>query len=178
MRKLFLALAFALLPCAAYAQIANVTQQGCVYFSAPATAVNNQYVQVLCDPQGRVVTTVSPTSGAASGFTPSVAGAAVSGLVIKAAAGNLYNVYVTSTAAGWLMVFNSATVPADGATTSGIASGNLQDCFAVPANVTLAVNYGPAPPEVFSVGISAAFSSTGCAIKTASSTAFIHGGAL
>ena len=178
MRKLLFALAIALLPCAAFAQIANVTQQGCVYFAAPNTATNAQYVQVLCDPQGRVITSTQASSSASAGNVPVVAPATTSQAVFKASPGNLYSTYATATTAGWLMIFNSTTVPGNGAVTAGVASGNLQDCIYVSANSSVAINYAPMPPEVFSVGISAVFSSTGCATLTLSTNAFIHGSAL
>lgn len=115
------------------------------------------------------------SSSASAGITPVVTGSAASGLVLKATPGNLYSVYAECSAACWLMIFNSTTVPADGATTAGVASGNLQDCLAIPTGSNGSINYTPGPPEVFTVGISAAISSTTCATKTAATTGFIHG---
>ena len=109
------------------------------------------------------------------GVTPVVVGSAANGAVLKAAPGNLYSVYAVCTAACWLMVFNSTTIPADGATTAGTASGNMVSCVPIGAGQTGSVNYGSGPPEAFSVGITAAISSTACATLTKSATAFIHG---
>jgi hypothetical protein len=115
------------------------------------------------------------SSLAADGVTPVVAGSASSGIVVKSSAGNLYSVSATCTAACWLMVFNSVTVPADGATTAGVASGNLQECLPIGAGGTGGVDYRSGPAEAFSVGIAAAISSTPCATKTASAVALING---
>ncbi|MGC1615824.1 MAG: hypothetical protein WA736_14155, partial [Candidatus Acidiferrum sp.] len=90
--------------------------------------------------------------------------------VLKATPGCLLGVYATidSTTVGWLMLFNSATVPADGAVTP-------QDCIYIAAAPgSIGLNWAPLPPEWFSTGISAAFSSTGCFTKTISAHAFFH----
>jgi hypothetical protein len=112
---------------------------------------------------------VAPTAGSAAGITPIVSAAAESSHVLKASAGNLYSVYVTTGAtAGYLMVFNATSAPADGAVTP-------IECAAVPASSTTSVSYLPGPMGVFSTGITAVFSTTGCFTKTASATAFFHG---
>lgn len=119
-----------------------------------------------------------PSSSASVGIAPIVAGPTSSGSILKASPGNLYSVYFTAGSTPlWGMVFNSTAVPSNGSTTSGIASGNLQDCIVIPANTTQSISYNPGPPEVFSVGITAAVSSTSCATLTLSATAFIHGDA-
>lgn len=114
------------------------------------------------------------TSAAAGGLAPVVGGTTTAGVVVKASAGNLYDGYAVCTAACWLMIFNSTTVPADGATTSGIATGNLQDCIPVSAGLSGSLSAQGLPPEIYTVGISAVVSSTACAIKTASATGIIH----
>jgi hypothetical protein len=112
---------------------------------------------------------MAPTTSAAAGITPVVSAAAESSHVLKASAGNLYSVYVTTGAtAGYLMVFNATSAPADGAVTP-------IECAAVPASSTTSVSYLPGPMGVFSTGITAVFSTTGCFTKTASATAFFHG---
>ena len=118
-------------------------------------------------------TSVASPAGTA-GLTPIVGGSALSGLVLKAAPGNMYSIYAVCTAACWLMVFNSVTIPGNGATTAGTASGNLTSCIPIGAGGIGSVSYAPGPPEAFSVGISAAISSTSCATLTLSATAFIH----
>jgi|ERR1700735_1285908 len=105
-----------------------------------------------------------------AGATPVVSASLESGHVLKAGPGCILSGYVTidSTSVGWLMLFNSKTVPADGAVTP-------QDCVYITTNPgSIGLNWAPLPPEWFSTGISAAFSSTGCFTKTASAHAYFH----
>ncbi len=119
---------------------------------------------------------VVPSSGAAASVAPLIAGSASSSIVVCSAACNLYDAYVTAGATpGWLLVFNAVAAPSNGATTAGVASGNLQDCIAVPANTTQSLFTGGAPPERFTTGATLTFSSTACATLTLSATAFLHG---
>lgn len=106
---------------------------------------------------------------------PVVCGAAVSSCVLKNSSGTLYSVYATCTAACWLMVFNAAAAPSNGGTTSGIASGNMQECVFVPAGGSNGINYLPGPPSNFANGITATISSTSCGTLTLATTGFIHG---
>jgi len=100
--------------------------------------------------------------------TPVFSSAAEGSHILKANPGCLLAVYATPGAtAGYLMIFNQKTVPADGAVTP-------VDCIQVPANTTIAASWAPQPPEWFSSGIVAVFSTTGCFTKTISATAFIH----
>ena len=125
--------------------------------------------------QGTIPWTVAlfPSSSSAIGITPVVCGSVSSGCVLKGSPGNLYGIYANSGTSGYLMLFNSTSVPSNGSTTAGVASGNMVEC--IGPSTTLASSYTGLPPEVFSVGISAAFSTTGCTTLTLSSTAFIHG---
>ena len=115
---------------------------------------------------------IAPTAGAAAGITPVISAAAEANHILKAGAGNLYAAYATSTVAGYLLIFNATTAPADGAVTP-------QNC--IPGALTqsgiyaASISYNPGPAEVFTTGITASWSSTGCFTKTASATAFIHG---
>jgi hypothetical protein len=105
------------------------------------------------------------------------AGVGVSNLVLKNAAGNFYDVEMTAGSVNlWLMIFNAASLPSDGATTAGPPSGagNLVHCIPIPANTVNGISYSEIP-EVFSTGITIAASSTACPTLTASATAFIHG---
>jgi hypothetical protein len=105
-----------------------------------------------------------PTSSANGGIVEVTSAAVESGHVGKALAGNLYRVAVTTGAtAGWLMVFNSATVPANGAVTPVL-------CRLAPANASVEVDHSTMP-DFYGTGISAAFSSTGCFTLTLSATA-------
>ena len=117
----------------------------------------------------------APSSSASAGIAPAIAGSAASSAVLKSSPGNLYGVYATCTSACWLMVFNAVAAPSNGATTAGVASGNMQDCIPIPAGGVGSINY--LPPEVFSVGITAAISSTACATLTLCTVGFIHGSA-
>jgi hypothetical protein len=93
---------------------------------------------------------------------------AASSLVLKASAGALYSISISDpTAAGFLMVFNSATVPADGTVTP-------VECLPVSINGYAALTYNPYG-EWFTTGISVALSSTGCFTKTTVPTGLIHG---
>jgi len=107
---------------------------------------------------------------------PGVAPAATGYAVLLAKAGNLLGSYATAgSTQGWLMVFNSTTLPSNGATTVGTAAGNLEECIYVPANTTQSINFQGLPVEYYSSGVTAVFSSTGCDMLTLSTTAFVHG---
>lgn len=106
---------------------------------------------------------------------PVVCGSAISTCQLKNSSGYLYSVYADCTAACWLMVFNTTTTPTNGATTAGIASGNMQECIPIASGGTGGINYLPGPPSVFANGIYAAISSTACATLTLATTGFIHG---
>lgn len=119
----------------------------------------------LAPAQAQSTNCIVPASLAA---TPVISAVAESGHVLKAAPGCLISVYATIGATGgFLMVFNSITVPVDGAVAP-------QDCIQVAASTSNFLNWAPQPPEFFSVGVSIAFSTTGCFTKTASATAFFH----
>jgi hypothetical protein len=110
---------------------------------------------------------IAPTAGSAAAPSNYVSGAAESGhAAVKSGAGNLYGLYCYSTAAGLCMVFNSTTVPADGAVTP-------IECVPVSANNFSA--FDRTIPDQYATGISIAFSTgTNCFNKTASATAFFR----
>lgn len=111
-----------------------------------------------------------PVATASAGVAPVATTVAASSQVIKASAGNLYSLNVTSAAsAGYVMVFNATTAPADGTVTPA-------KCLPLAANTGLDLNFRAAP-TFFSTGIAVVFSTTGCFTKTASATAFISGDA-
>lgn len=88
--------------------------------------------------------------------------------IIKATGGVLYSLTATnvSASAGYILVFDSATVPADGAVTP-------VGCYAIGAASSEAIamiNY----PDPFNNGIVAVFSSTGCNTKTVASSAWFR----
>ena len=89
--------------------------------------------------------------------------------VLTAGPGNFLGVVVTSGAtAGYVMIFNATTAPADG-TVAPVYWAWL------PANQTVSLGGGTGVPPYFSTGIVAVFSSTGPFTKTASATAVFTG---
>lgn len=156
--------------------------------TSPPTDTNAQTNAMRGDTHGALRAVIQDTNGNVADFTTAVgtypapqsastAGIATvastsveSGHILKASAGMLYDIQITTGAsAGNLMIFNSTTVPGDGAVTP-------IRCISVGANSTLDMGMGGDPPSYFSTGISVAFStaagSAACLTKTASSTAF------
>lgn len=111
-----------------------------------------------------------PASVSGTGTAPVVSGAAEGTHVLKASAGNLYNLTVTIGAtSGYVMVFNATSAPADGAVTPVW-------CAAVNSNGTNGSISAAWPmPLYLGTGISVAFSTTGCFTKTASNASFFGG---
>lgn len=106
----------------------------------------------LAGPIGNPITSVQ--SAAAEGSN-----------ILKASQGFLNGFSATSGAtAGFVLLIDSATVPADGAVTPKF-------CYQLPANQTTGASWisYPAP---FANGIVIVFSTTGCFTKTISNTAF------
>lgn len=100
--------------------------------------------------------------------TPVVSPAVEGSRVLKDGPGALISLYVVSGAsAGFLLTFNSRSVPTDGAVTP-------INCIPVAANSYQFLNFAPQPPEFYSAGVIAVFSTTGCFTKTISATAFFH----
>jgi hypothetical protein len=119
---------------------------------------------------GVLATADAPTSSANVAIVPVVSTAVETGHVIKASAGNLYGLSVTTgAAAGYVMVHNSTTVPVAGAVTP-------IKCEPVAANAGISLDFDP--PIRLSTGISISFSTTGCFTQTNSATAFISAQAL
>lgn len=117
---------------------------------------------------GTVAVTQSGTwNSSPAAVTPVVSAAAESSHIIKASAGTLFDWHVTTGAiAGYIMIFNAASAPADGAVTPIV-------CVAIAANTTFFGN--DRVPTAFSTGITMVFSTTGPFTKTASATAFFSG---
>jgi hypothetical protein len=116
--------------------------------------------------------TIAPSAAAGVGQTPVVTGSGASSQVLKASAGNLYGVYATNLTgtAGFLVVLNATSAPADGAITP-------LACVPLTANGVASINYLPGPPAVYSTGITAVVTSAAtCFTKTTGTiTAFIAG---
>lgn len=125
---------------------------------------------ILATTDGRLQVDTTPSANSASGVAPVATSAAASNLVAKGSAGNLYRATAsTAASAGYLMVFNATTAPADGAVTPLM-------CRQVAANSTVNIDLS-AVPAYFSTGITLVFSTTGCFTKTASTTAFLEASA-
>lgn len=115
---------------------------------------------------GRVLPTIDATNTGSALAT--VTSAVAAGQVLKAGAGNLYGLNVVSGGtAGYVLITNTTTVPADGAVTP-------VKCYVLAANSSLDLNFR-ATPTYFATGITVSFSTTGCFSKTGSATAFISG---
>ena len=100
-------------------------------------------------------------------------GSAVASCILKASPGNFYGVYADCTAACWVMVFNRTTVPSNGSTTAGTASGNMRECFDVASGSSKSLTYQY--PVAYDTGITVVISSTACDSLTLSSVGFISG---
>lgn len=95
-----------------------------------------------------------------------VAPTVTSALIAKTVSADLFDINVVSGAtAGYVMVFDAKTVPADGAVVPVY-------CMPLAANTGLQSNFR-AEPTAFQNGVVVVFSSTGCFTKTASATAYI-----
>jgi hypothetical protein len=139
----------------------------CKYNSTTPSLSNQDLIILQCDSAGNLLSTQTPSPSSNTGLTPVVSSAAEGSKVLKASAGNLYAYQVTTgAAAGYVMLFNATSAPADGAVTP-------VKCVAVPATSTVGVTVSP--PEYFSTGITAVFSTTGCFTKTVSNTAMFSG---
>lgn len=101
--------------------------------------------------------------------TPVVSAALEGSHILKAAPGCLLAAYVYNAgAAAFLMVFNSKTLPANGAVTP-------LECVPVASASYQYLNFAPQPPEFYSAGITAAISTgANCFTLTVGSGAFFH----
>lgn len=89
-------------------------------------------------------------------------------LILKTSAGYLQGFSVTSgAAAGYVLIFDSATVPSNGTVTPKF-------CYNLPATSTTGATWVPYSMP-FTNGLVIVFSTTGCFTKTISATAFISG---
>lgn len=129
-------------------------------------SADGDYMNPAVDQYGNNKTVQTPTDSAGAAIVPVVSSALSTGQVLKASAGNLYGYNVVATVAGYLMIFNSTTVPADGAVTP---------VYCLPLAAGAGVDRSFDIPRRFSAGITLVFSSTGPYTKTASATAFLGG---
>lgn len=115
---------------------------------------------------------ITGTTDAAGAITSVVSPSAEATRVLKASAGNLYSVYATNltATAGYLVVVNAISAPADGAI-APLA------CVPLPGNGIASIDYAPGPAQRYSTGIVAVVSSAStCFTKTTGTiTALISG---
>ena len=117
---------------------------------------------------GYLTTTGCPQSGTSCfkpAATPVNSAATEANHVLKASAGTLFGLSVTSSAAGYVLIYNAISAPPDGAVTP-VA------CYYLSSGPgSLGIAFTPFPLNM-STGITVVFSSTGCFTQTSSSTAF------
>lgn len=105
-------------------------------------------------------------------ITPVVSTTAENNHILKGTPGTLVSAYATNltAVAGFLVILNATTAPADGAITP-------LDFIALPANGTAVINYGLGPCPAYSTGITAVVTSavTPFTKTTGVITAAIHG---
>lgn len=83
--------------------------------------------------------------------------------IFKPTGGYLYSLSATTSAAGYVLLYDATAVPSNGTVTP-------QGCYAVAANSTNVIMFGY--PFPFLNGIIAAFSSTGCFTQTLANAFF------
>jgi hypothetical protein len=118
-------------------------------------------------PTGVLTTTRLPVATNIAGIPSTATTVAAGSLILKASAGQLYSVSCTTGAsAGYLMIFNSTTVPADGVVTPVYVAS-------IPATTTYSTDFEF--PIYCATGCTLVFSTTGPFTKTISATAFLSG---
>lgn len=122
------------------------------------------------DGTGALVTSSStyavPSSAAANAIAPVAAGFVGAAYVLCVSACNMYGLNVVAGAsAGYVMLFNATSTPADGAVTPVY-------CMPIAANQGMEASWRNIPKRM-TVGATLVFSTTGCFTKTASGTAFL-----
>jgi hypothetical protein len=123
---------------------------------------------------GTATAIIIPSPLPAAGITPTVSSSAENNHVLKASGGNLYGVYAVNltATAGFLVVVNATSAPADGAILP-------LACVPLPANGIASLNYQPGPPAVYSTGITAVITSaSNCFTKTTGVITGYIGGAV
>lgn len=114
----------------------------------------------------------APTALSTLGITSVVSASGEATHVLKASAGNLYSAYATNltATAGFLLILNATSAPADGAVTP-------VECVPLPANGSASISYAGGPPAQFATGITAVVTSAvTCFTKTTGViTSFIKG---
>lgn len=145
----------------------------CAFNTSPPTVASGNAIWVQCDTNGKLITSGSaavPLPLPTAGITPYISPSVESCHVMKASQATAVSYGVTTGAtAGYLMVFNATSAPADGAVTP------VALAIQVPANATVTRTYSPPSTLQLSTGFTVCFSSTGPFTKTASATAMLEG---
>lgn len=159
------------LACALAAMVMPATAQAQSTYPTGAAGVKVAgVVPLTCDTSGLNCRPVAqgPSAAAAAGIVPVVTTSdAASALVVCASACNLYGFTAKSTVAGFFIVLNATSAPADGAVTG------MLTCIAYPTLGAQATFDAGAAPIRAGTGVTIVFSTTGCYTKTASATATI-----
>lgn len=111
---------------------------------------------------GTASAAIMPVSAANAGLVSVVSPSAEASRVFKASAGNLYSAYVTNltATAGFLVILDATSAPADGAITP-------LECVPLPSSGVATINYNPGPAARFGTGITAVVTSAAtCFTKT------------
>lgn len=138
------------------------------YLATPPTYGDGNLEALLMDNRGSLRVAQQATGPSSVLPVSAATSAAASNLVLFSGAGALYSVNITTGgSAGYLMLFNATSAPADGAVTPAY-------CLPIAANTGIETQWR-ALPRRFGTGATAVFSTTGCFTKTASATAFIAG---
>lgn len=164
MKRLLIALAFIALAGPAFAACPSPVT------AKDASGATQNFATVL-DGSGSCESVVSPALPLpTAGVAPYISSSLESCHVMKTSQATAISYGVTTGAtAGFLMVFNATTTPADGAVTPAALA------IQVPANATVTRTYSPPSTLQLSTGFVVCFSSTGPFTKTASATAMLEG---
>lgn len=163
MKRYALALALALLPSVALADYLIKDGNGTLRTILSGTV------------SSKILPYSAPVDGSGNiiggGTTRAQSSSAGSSLVLKGSAGTLYDISVSIGAtSGYFLLFDATSLPGNGAI-------NPAFCQYVQSNGTVGGSSFAWPsPMTFLTGVTAGFSTTGCATLTASATAFFYGG--
>lgn len=114
-------------------------------------------------------TSIGGTTTSLGGLGHVVTATAASNKVVLGRPGNLYSVGVTvGGAAGFLLVYDALTAPADGTVTPVL-------CVAAPANTTTQYRWAPGPALRVTTGAVVVFSTGANCFSQTAATAFLWG---
>lgn len=151
-------------------KVTDGTSTAAVKAASTAAVATDPALVVAVSPNSVLPVSTTPSSASSAGIVGVQTTVLATSLVLKASPGNLYDVYLSNDTAAklYLMIFDATAAPIDGVVTP-------VHCVPIPAGGVGSFAVDGAPPEVFSTGIVAVSSSTGCFTKTASNASFIHG---